>query len=88
MLTLHIIMDGESAWPELKDRKHSIVHVADGPPMQVAILQGGMKSGRPSVTIRVDLPDGRTVLAETSARLFCTAARAFMAKYPELFEGD
>jgi hypothetical protein len=54
----------------------------------VAVLDGGMKSGRPSVAIRLDLPDGRTVVAETSARLFCVAARAIMAKHPELFEGD
>ena len=47
----------------------------------VAALDGGMTSGRPSVMLRFGLPDGRTVLAETSMRLFLTAARAFAARY-------
>jgi hypothetical protein len=33
-----------------------------------------------------DRPEG--VVAETSARLFCTAAKMIMSKYPDLFEGD
>lgn len=44
-----------------------------------ARLPGGMKSGASSVTIRVDLPDGRVVLVETSLKMLGTVARAFEA---------
>jgi hypothetical protein len=82
-----VIPNGDNCWPDLRDKP--IVHLAnDAPPIAVAVLDGGMASGKPSLTLRLDLPDGRTVLAETSARLFCSAARAIMAKYPDLFEGD
>ena len=56
------------------------------------MLAGGgtmtLNRGRPSVALRIDLPDGRHVIAETSARLFCSAARSIMARYPNLFDGD
>ncbi len=85
MIAVVIKLDGDNAWPDLDGKE--IVHLAnDAPPMQVAVLDMGMTSGRPSVAVRLDLPDGRTVVAETSARLFCSAARAIMAKYPGLFE--
>jgi hypothetical protein len=58
-----------------------VIHLAnDAPPMEVALLAGGMAGGRPSVAIRLDLPDGRTVVAETSFRLFMTAAAALKAR--------
>jgi hypothetical protein len=47
-----------------------------------------MASGKPSVMLRIDLPDGRVVLAETSLRLFAAAAHAFASNYPDLFAGD
>jgi hypothetical protein len=81
-------LDGDNAFPELRDHK-KLVHLSnDAPPMQIAVLDAGMSSGRPSVCMRLDLPDGTVVLAETSARLFCMTAKQIMAKYPDLFEGD
>lgn len=85
MIPLSIKLDGDNAWPDLKDKP--IIHVAkDAPAIQVAVLSGGMSSGRPSVAIRIDLPTGESVIAETSARLFCTAARAIEARFPKLFD--
>jgi hypothetical protein len=84
MLQISVILDGPGAWPDLDWQK--VVHVAeDGPPVQVAVFAKGMVTGRPSVVLRMDLPDGQTVLAQTSARLFCSAARIVMAQYPDLF---
>jgi hypothetical protein len=68
---LKIILDGEGAWPDLKGR---IVHHATT--FEVAALASGMTSGSPSVGIRIDLPDGSAVMAETSLKLFLTAADA------------
>ena len=42
----------------------------------VTSLRGGMGSGKPSVALIVDLPDGSYVMAETSLALFIMAARA------------
>lgn len=86
-ISLNLILQGEGAWPDLTDGR--LIHLGNGaPPMQVAVLDKGMASGRPSVAVRLDLPDGRIVVAETTARLFCAAGRAIAARYPDLFEGD
>lgn len=85
MIALVINLSGDKAWPDLDPAK--IIHLAnDAPPMHVAVLDMGMDSGRPSVALRIDLPDGKTVVAETSARLFVSAALAIKAKYPGLFK--
>lgn len=87
MPTLITLLNADNAWPELKDK--SIIHLAnDAPPIQIGVLDRGMSSGRPSVAIRIDLPDGRYVIAETSARLFVGAARAIHARHPNLFDGE
>lgn len=81
MLALKIILEGDGCWPDLKGNEERIIHLKDAGEIEVAALGGGMTSGRPSVAIRLDLPDGRVVFAETSMRLFLAAARAFAAKY-------
>lgn len=43
---------------------------------RVVVIQGGMQSGLPSVALVMDLPDGKKVVAEVSARLFETASGA------------
>lgn len=83
MIPFSIILDGDNAWPDLKAKPF-----ADGLIAGLAVLKGGMASGKPSVGLRIDVSDGSTVVAQTSARLFCSAAKAIMAKYPDLFEGD
>lgn len=82
-----VLQQREPVWPDVDQSK--VIHLGNGSPaIQVAVLEMGMDSGRPSIAMRLDLPDGRTVVAETSARLFCSAARAIMAKYPGLFDGN
>lgn len=85
MIGLVMNLQGDGCWPDLRDNP-KVVHVENGKPIQVAALPGGMVSGRPSVSIRIDLADGTIVVAETSARLFLFAARALKARYPELEE--
>ena len=87
MPTLNVHLEGDNIWPDLVSAR--VIHLGnDAPPIGIAVLADGMSGGKPSVSIRVDLPNGQIVIAETSARLFCTAARMIMAKYPDLFEGD
>lgn len=82
MPALNIHVDGEGCWPDL-----AWTVGQDGPKtlttaiVSVACLPHGMLSGAPSVTIRLDLPDGTVALAETSLALFLMAADAFVARH-------
>jgi hypothetical protein len=49
--------------------------------IKIGGLAGGMTSGKPSISFAITLPDGKVVFAETSMRLFHTAAKAFASKY-------
>lgn len=78
-------LDGDNAWPDLRDRDFH--HLGrDAKAIEVAVLAAGMVSGKPSVALRFELPNGEIVVAETSAVLFVSAARAIAAKFPSLFE--
>lgn len=83
-MSVKFIEKGDGAWNELD--LDTIVNITgpDAPAIQVCAVKRGMDSGLPSVLIRMDMPDGRVVIGETSARLFVTAARAIVARHPEL----
>lgn len=49
--------------------------------VRIGVLPKGMSSGKPSIGIGIKLPDGRTILVQTSLRLFHAAAKVFAAKY-------
>lgn len=78
---LNIHVNGDNCWEDLLHRKQDIIHLSDDADMEIAGLSGGMTSGRPSVALRINLPDGRVVIAETSMRLFLSAADVFRARY-------
>lgn len=88
MFTLKFSPQG---WPDLESRIQSqdpdlvVLMGPEAPSLNLLVLEAGMTSGKPSVTFRLELPDGKTVLFETSARIFCTAANAIQARYPDLF---
>ncbi len=65
MPSLSVILESDGAWPDLqaKDKAGDLIWLRDAH-LQVAALAMGMASGKASVAIRVDLPDGRTVVAE------------------------
>jgi hypothetical protein len=85
MISMHVVLQGEGAFADVP--REQFIHMGrDAKPIQVVVLDKGMSSGKPSVALRLDLPDGTTVCAETSARLFVTAARAIHARYPDLLE--
>jgi hypothetical protein len=85
MPVFNINMDGDNAWPDLRTKQDKVIHVTES--MGICALDGGMASGKPSVCFRIDLPDGRVVLAETSARLFVMAAAAIVGKWPDVDDG-
>jgi hypothetical protein len=80
MPRLDVHCDGDACWPDLRDDPGLIDLMGEGaPPIGLALLPGGMASGRASVAIRIDLPDGRTVLTETSLALLDQAVAIFHA---------
>lgn len=64
------------AWPDLADKRDRVIEVDAA---EVCGLSRGMESGKPSVAMRLDLPDGRTVIFQTSLQLFLTAADVLKA---------
>jgi hypothetical protein len=81
MPVLHVHIDGDKCWPDLEDKMDKIIHLGEGARIDIAALPGGMSSGKTSVALRFDLPDGQVVIAETSLALLGTAVDAFRAKY-------
>jgi hypothetical protein len=83
MPILQIHPSAEGIWPDLQPLalEGQLLQAMgpDAPAIEVALLRGGMVSGAPSVTIRINLPDGRVVLTETSLQLFLAAADALRA---------
>lgn len=81
MPIMRIILE-EPAWPELDiDDPRVIVAMDTDASLDVTGLQAGMASGKPSVVLRVNLPDGRIILTETSLALFLTAADALKTRF-------
>lgn len=76
MAYLDLQLDGDNCWPELRESGF-----IEGELVGIAGLPNGTSGGNPTVTVRVTLPDGKTVLAETTLRLFLSAARALQARY-------
>jgi hypothetical protein len=80
VIALTIILKGDGAWPDLAEKiKQGKLVTAQT--FEVAALPGGMESGKPSVAVRLDLPDGKVLFAETSLSLFLTAADMFKTRY-------
>lgn len=80
MPALDIILHGDGCWPDLKEKRDQVIHLAEGAHIAIAALPGGMTNGKTSVSIRIDLPDGRVVVAETSLTLLGTAVDMFRAQ--------
>jgi hypothetical protein len=78
MIPLSINFEGDGALNEIEN-------VEEARFAEVLVLDGGMSSGKPSVSLHFTIGE-RHFIAQTSARLFCTAARAITGRYPDLFE--
>ncbi len=84
MIGMRLELKGDGCWPDLEGKIDTpqVIHLGnDAPPIGVSALEGGLQSGGVSVCLRIDLPDGRIVLAETSLKLFLLAADALRARF-------
>lgn len=77
MIGLSIILDGDNCWPELKNEDGSPAFL-EGELVGVARLPNGTVQGDSTVAFRVELPNGETVLAETTLTLLENAVKAFL----------
>lgn len=71
MPALNVVVNGDNCWPELANK------FIEGELVALARLPHGTASGKPVVIVRIELPDGQTVLAQTTLALFSQAVRAF-----------
>jgi hypothetical protein len=83
MPSIHIILDGDGAFPEMKQAMidGTLIEIDPNVEMKIAALPGGMQSGNPSVALCIPLPDGRLVYAQMSLRMLLFAADAFKARH-------
>lgn len=81
MPIIRVLLEGDGAFKDLQGREKDVIHLTGD--FTVAALAKGMISGKPSVMIRIDLPDGRVVLQETSYALWMTASAALRGKFGE-----
>lgn len=77
MPIMHVLMNAEGMAKEVDPMR--MIHLNSD--ITVGALDNGMSSGKPSVAFMFTLPDGNTVIAETSLALFQMAAKAFTAKF-------
>ncbi len=84
MPALTIISDGTKTKANPPIDLNTAIHVQST--ITVIGMPHGMESGDPSIMLRIPLPDGREVIAETSLRLFYNAGQALRGYY-ETFHG-
>jgi len=77
-IPLQINLEGDNAWPELKDTDFK-----SGMMTHIAALRGGMESGKTSIAVRGKLEDGTEVVLETSWALLRNATNAIGVRYTE-----
>jgi hypothetical protein len=75
---MNLKLDGDGAFSHID--RDNVIHIDGEKEWIVALLKGGMASGKDSVALGMELPDGRYLIAETSAELFKSAARAIEAR--------
>lgn len=83
--SVQVILEGDNCWPDLQEkfRQQRVLDLMgnDVPAIQFAALPRGMASGRTSVTLRLDSPNGTVVLTELSLAMLGSVTRAIEARY-------
>jgi len=82
MLTFYPILEPEESWHDLFDKE--VIYLGDeASPIEIMGQPGGMASGRTSISIRLDLPDGRVVILETALYELANAVRTIQERFGE-----
>ena len=79
MPAINLILDGDGAFFDLQGREGDIIHRKA--PFTVVALPRGMRSGHPSLAIRIDLPEKKVLIQETSVAAWLAVARTLEGKF-------
>jgi len=80
MPIINLKLNGERAFSDLQGKeKGDIIHRKAA--FTVASLAKGMKSGHPSLAIRIDLPEGKVLIQETSVAAWLAIAAALEMRF-------
>lgn len=82
---LAVVMDGDNAWPDLAE-KFEKGEAVDGAIAGITALPNGTSEGRCSIALRIELADGKTVIAQTTARLLAVAIQGLEARHGSFTE--
>ena len=82
MLTFHTILEPDEHWDDLLE-KEVIYFGNEAPPIEVVAMPEGMASGRTSISMRLDLPDGRVVIVETALYELARVVRTLQEQFGE-----
>lgn len=76
----------ELIFPEIEEGQGVEAHLSE-----VVVVANGTHGSdgksRPSILLKLELPDGKIGVAMTTARLLCAFAKMIEARHPNLFEG-
>ena len=78
MQSIELNVNGQGVWPDLHDTPSVMLSET---PIKIACLPSVRRSGVPVVAIRLDLPDGQIVIAQTSLPVFQQAAKTIEAAH-------
>jgi hypothetical protein len=80
MLTFHPILEPEEHWSDLLDKE--VIYLGnEASPVKIVAMPGGMASGRTSISMRLDLPDGRVVILETALYELARAVQQIQGRF-------
>lgn len=91
MPSLDVCLNGDGCWPDaeaIRDLGLLIDDSVDPAGMGLALLPGGMASGKAAVMVRVTLRDGRTLITQTSFALLESAVLAMRARLDMITESN
>jgi hypothetical protein len=83
MPDIHLVLEpAEDHWSDLLEKE--VIYLGnEDPPIGLVSMPGGTTLGKTSVSMRLDLPDGRVVVVETTLAELARAVQAIQAKYGE-----
>ena len=82
MLTFHTILEPEERWDDLLEKE--VIYLGnEAAPVEIVAMPEGMASGRTSISMRLDLPDGRVVILETALYELARAVQAIQKRFGE-----
>ena len=82
MLTFHPILEQDEHWSDLLDK--DVIYLGnEASPIEIVAMPGGMASGKTSISMRLDLPDGQTVIIETALYELANAVQKLQERFGE-----